>query len=309
MQITPAILRALYTSFSLAFQKGYGEAQPWWPLVAGEMPSTTKLNTYGWMERIPTMRKWIGPREAANLKSRAYQLANDPYELTVEVDRDDIEDDDAALGIYQQQIMPEFGRQVRKHPDQLITQIVKDNTILAYDGKTLFATDHVIGNSSYSNSHNLALTADNFNTVWSTMVGLKGEDDQPLGVMPNLLLHAPQLRKTALEVVQSEQVAKVVQNVAGSENVAATVIPNVQKGWAEPVMIQEWADSATRWVLVDTTKAIKPFIYQLRRAANFVARDRPDDPKVFDLKKFTYGTDGRWAVGISLPWLIARGKA
>lgn len=309
MELTPETLEALYTEFSLAFQAAYDSTEPWAPLLSTEVPSGTKSNTYGFVERLPKLREWTGPRVAHNLKSQAYTLQNRKFELTVEVDRDEIEDDDASLALYRQQVVPDFARQVKKHPDQLITELIAANTALAYDGKVLFAPDHVIGDSTYQNVWDLDLTEDNFNTVWSAMVGYKGEDGEPLGVMPNLLFHAPQLRKKAREVCGSDIVAKTILNVAGTENVAAAAVSNAVKGWVEPIMIPEWAGSPTRWIVADTTKAIKPFVHQVRRTGNFVARDRIDDPKVFDLSKFTYGTDNRCAVGITLPWLIARGKA
>jgi phage major head subunit gpT-like protein len=309
MEITPENLESLYTEFSLAFQQGYSSTDPWAPLISTEVPSGTKSNTYGFVERLPKLREWVGPRIAHNLKSQAYSLANKKFELTVEVDRDEIEDDDASLAMYRQQIVPEFGRQVKKHPDQLITELMLANTALAYDGVALFSNAHIIGDGTYSNDFDLALTEDNFNTVWSAMVSYVGEDGEPLGVIPNLLFHAPQLRKQARTVLASDIVAKTILNVAGDQNVAAAGVSNATKGWAEPVMIEEWATKPNMWVLACTTKAIKPFVHQIRRQGNFVARDRPDDPKVFDLSKFTYGTDKRCAVGITLPWLVGRGKA
>lgn len=309
MQITPANLEALYTDFSLAYQEGYDSTEPWSQIVATDVPSGTKSNTYGFVERLPKLRKWVGPRVAHNLKSHSYAVENEKFELTVEVERDEIEDDDASLAMYRRMIVPEFGRQVRKHPDQLLTELILANTALAYDGKPLFASDHIIGDTTYDNDFDLLLTEDNFNTVWSAMVSYVGEDGEPLGVIPNLLMHAPQLRKKAREVLASDIVAKTILNVAATENVAAAGVSNALKGWAEPVMIEEWAAHPNMWILACTTKAIKPFVHQLRRAANFIARDKPDDPKVFDLSKFTYGTDKRCAVGITLPWLIARGKA
>ena len=44
------------------------------------------------------MREWIGDREIQNLSASDYTIKNKDYELTVGVDRNDIEDD--TLGIY-----------------------------------------------------------------------------------------------------------------------------------------------------------------------------------------------------------------
>ena len=306
MLITPANLNALNTSLSLAYQKAYDTTAVWYPEIATEIPSGSTSNTYAWVEKMLKLRKWVGPRIAHNLKAQSYVLPNEPYEGTVEVDRDDIEDDN--IGVYTAMIMPGLGEAVRKHPDQLVAQLIKDNTALAYDGLPLFDHAHLIGESgTYDNDFDLLLTADNFNTVWSAMVGYQGDDNLPLGVVPSVLYHAPQLKKKALEILNSTTIVQAVQNVAGTENVGAAAADNQMKGWCKPVMIEEWSDKPNMWVLADCRKPVKPIVYQVRRKATFVARDNPQDPKVFNERKFTYGTDYRGAVGITLPFLTARG--
>lgn len=62
--------------------------------------------------------------------------------------------------------------------------------------------------------------------------------------------------------------------------------------------------AAAAWFLIDDTRAIKPLIYQKRRAANFVAKTQLTDDNVFDGNEFVYGVDGRWNVGFGL-WQLA----
>lgn len=62
--------------------------------------------------------------------------------------------------------------------------------------------------------------------------------------------------------------------------------------------------SGTPWFLLDITRAIKPFIFQNRRPAQFVAKDNPDDTRVFENKEFTYGVDMRCNAGYGL-WQLA----
>lgn len=298
MEITQPNLDALRTEFSLDYQKAYDATEVWAGEIATEIPSSTKSNTYGWIEKLPTLRKWVGPRVANNLKEQKYVLENEPYEGTIELDLDDVEDDN--LGMYKAMVVPSLGQAVKKNADQLIAAILKDNTALAYDGQPLFSDSHVIGKYTYDNDFALALTADNFSEVWAAMVAFKGEDGQPLGVLPNKLFVAPQLKKTALEIVN----ATIVANAAGTAGVS-----NVLQGWADVVVLEERADSPTFWALADCRKPIKPIVHQVRKPAQFIARDQLTDPKVFEKKVLTYGVDGRWAVGITLPFLIARGNS
>jgi phage major head subunit gpT-like protein len=58
------------------------------------------------------------------------------------------------------------------------------------------------------------------------------------------------------------------------------------------------------WMLLCTSKVMKPFIHQKRRPYNLISRARLDDPKVFDDGVFVYGVDGRSAAGVGL-WQLA----
>jgi phage major head subunit gpT-like protein len=298
MLLTTANLEALRTSFSLAYQGAYDTTPTWYDKLATSIPSSSKSNTYGWVEKIGNLREWLGPRVALNLTSHEYIIKNKAFEMTVEVDRDDIEDDN--LGLYTGMIMPELGEATRKHPDRLIADLLADNPD-AYDGTAFFATTgHSLGTHAYANSYNLALSADNFNTVWATMASIVGEDGRPLGLQGNLLVVPPQLKKAALEIMNATMTA----HVFGS-NTAAAAADNVLKGWAEVLVIPELASNPNRWYVLDSSRRIRPFVYQERRAPQFVARDRPDDPRVFEMRKFTYGVDKRCNVGVTLPFLMA----
>jgi phage major head subunit gpT-like protein len=62
--------------------------------------------------------------------------------------------------------------------------------------------------------------------------------------------------------------------------------------------------TGTAWFLLDTGRAIKAFIFQLRRAVQLVRMDRQDDEQVFMRKKFRYGVDYRGAGAYGL-WQLA----
>ncbi|MAA97784.1 MAG: hypothetical protein CMN87_08400 [Stappia sp.] len=59
------------------------------------------------------------------------------------------------------------------------------------------------------------------------------------------------------------------------------------------------------WYLFDTSRALKPLIYQKRRDYRFVRKDDPkSSDRVFDQDKFAYGVDGRAAAGFGF-WQMA----
>ncbi len=60
------------------------------------------------------------------------------------------------------------------------------------------------------------------------------------------------------------------------------------------------------WYLLDTTRAIKPIIYQERKKPKFVAMTKEDDEDVFMRKLYRYGVDLRCNVGFGF-WQMAYG--
>jgi phage major head subunit gpT-like protein len=66
--------------------------------------------------------------------------------------------------------------------------------------------------------------------------------------------------------------------------------------------------SGTPWFLLSTARAIKPLIFQSRKAAEFVSKDRATDEKVFEQREFRYGVDARYNVGFGFPQMAYGSK-
>ena len=62
--------------------------------------------------------------------------------------------------------------------------------------------------------------------------------------------------------------------------------------------------AGTAWYLLDTSRAVKPIIWQPREDYEFVALTRPDDAHVFVLDQFLYGVRARVNAGFGL-WQMA----
>lgn len=57
----------------------------------------------------------------------------------------------------------------------------------------------------------------------------------------------------------------------------------------------------TPWYLLCTNQSVKPIIYQERKPATFVSKDKETDDNVFSQRRFVYGVDLRCNVGYGLP--------
>jgi phage major head subunit gpT-like protein len=302
MQITTAALRALRTTISTIFQGAYSNTATWSDRVATVVSSTTASNTYKWFLKTLKLREWLGERVIQNLESTSYTLRNKRWEGTVEIDRDDVEDDN--IGVHSPMIS-ELGEAARRHPDRLIVDLLRNGELNeCFDGQFFFDTDHPVklndaSGGTYSNYFTATpLTAANYEAVRAAMMSRVDDVGDPLEVMPNLLIVPPQLGSLAKRILKNETV-----------NEGGVAVPNVNQGTAEILELVELSNDPTVWYLLCTSKAIKPIIIQMRRAPAFASKDADTDDNVFDHAVFKYGVWGRWAAGYTLPFLAAKARA
>jgi phage major head subunit gpT-like protein len=204
-------LARLYTGFTAVFNAAFQETPTWYERVAMTVPANTRIIDYKFLLDFPMVREWIGDRQISSLEPKAYQVEIKDWEATIEVDRNDIEDD--QLGFYNP-IIAALAQEARKHPEKLMADLMAGGFDTAcYDGQHFFATDHPVGPGTAAN----------------------------LG-----------------------------------------------------------GGTGTAWYLFDTSRAIKPFIFQSRRGVQLVRMDRQEDEHAFMRKKFRYGVDYRGAAAYGL---------
>ncbi len=314
MQLTPTALRSLNTQFVSMFGKAYDGTEAWWSEVATEVPSSTKSNTYGWMAKRTRMREWLGERVIQNLASHSYAIENKDWELTIGVDRNDFKDDN--LGVYNVPVQ-EMGEESKKHPDDLILDLMQTgHAQVCFDGQNFYDTDHPVdirdaskGTQSNYSASGMALNQTNLLTVVQTMMAYKGEDDRPMRVFPNVLDVPPQLWGTAKALLENDLIIQALQNVAGTENVAAGAVSNTTKGLLQVRVRPELANQPTAWYVHDTRKIVKPFVLQMRERPIIVARMNLNDDNVFWQKQYVWGVEARYNAGYALWFLSYKASA
>jgi len=287
MEINRANLRNLFIGYQTAFQNAFAGAPSEYQQIALTVPSTTAKETYPWLGKTTGFREWIGDRVIQNLELHDYTIKNKPFENTVGVNREAIEDD--SYGVFSP-LMAQLGQDAKEHPDTLVFRLLADGfNQKCYDGQNFFDTDHPVkvGNREVSVSNfqggtgtawylldltrvikpiifqkrkdynfvalqdetdenvfmrkeyiygtdarvntgfglwQLAyaskepLDSQSFNDVYAAMQSLKGDNGNPLGIRPKLLLVPPSLRAAALEVVKAER------NAAGATNINRDVV-------------------------------------------------------------------------------------
>lgn len=149
MIINQASLEGIYRSFKTIFNQAFDAAESLWPLVAMEVPSEGRSVDYKWLGAFPMMREWVGDRVVKDLTAFHYEIVNKDFESTVEVDRNDIEDD--QIGVYTP-IIQGLGDAAKKHADILVFGLLAQGfSTVCYDGQYFFDTDHPVGGQSVSN--------------------------------------------------------------------------------------------------------------------------------------------------------------
>jgi phage major head subunit gpT-like protein len=110
--------------------------------VATVILSNTRSNTYGWLGNFPQLREWVGSRVMQSMKESGYTIENQKYEATLQVKREDIEDDN--LGIYRP-LARSLAKEVVDFFDRHIVALMVDGfTGLCYDGQPFFDAEHPI---------------------------------------------------------------------------------------------------------------------------------------------------------------------
>ena len=302
MLVNKAVVQEIFKNLKTTYSKAFDAAPVVWPMIAMRVPSMGASNVYAWMDGFPRLKKWVGDKALKALSAHAYTLVNDDFEATVAVLRKHIEDD--QLGIFGP--MAEMaGFSSRQFPDEGVLEIVSGGFANAcYDGKYFFATDHPVINPAtgkpvnVSNKGTLALKCDtvtnaraSYGAARTAMKKFKNDVGQPLNITPSILLVGPSLEDTANILTMSDRIFDE---------------PNPYKGTAK-VVVDARLVTDTEWYLLDTTKPVKPFVYQDRKPPEFVSQVNLDSDDLFMRGEYKFGAEARAAFGYGF-WQLAYGS-
>jgi len=292
MIVNQQALVGITTGFKTIFNKVFDTSTTLWDKIATKVPSETGEENYKWLGKIPRMREWIGDREIQNLTGSDYTIKNKDFELTIGVDRNDIEDD--KIGVYNP-VIQDIAQSTVTFPDDLVFGLVKGGfTNKCYDGQPFFSDAHKAGKKTVSNKGTKKLTVESYAEARSAIMSQVDENGNSLKLIPNILMVAPANEGMARKILLADQIE---------------ASDNVFKGTAELMVVPDLAgeDTDTAWYLLCTTKALKPFIFQERKAPKFDALIDDKDENVFMRKQFIYGVTSRANAGYGF-WQMAFGS-
>lgn len=304
MLINKATIANVFINLKTIFNKAFEGAPSDWQETAMLVPSGSGQNDYVWLSRFPKMRKWLGDKVIKSLSAFKYTIINEDFEATVEVDRNDIEDDN--LGIYAPQAQ-EAGYSSRQLPDEIVTEL-KDNafTNVCYDGQYFYDTDHPVGGTSEAfaattlsnkgtavlSAATTALAMASLGVAIKAIMNMVDDEGRKLGLIPDILEVGPSLLETGRLLCENQKLT--------DES------PNPYVGMLK-LKINPRLTSATQWMVHVTKRPIKPFVYQERKAPVFVQQTSSENDDVFNRRKFKFGAEARAAGGYGL-WQMSYGS-
>ncbi len=341
--ITPANLAFWFTKLDTQLGYTYSITPTFHEQIASVIPSSTEQNGYAWIGRLDKFRLWQGSRITHEPAPQTYFLINQPFELTEKIDRFKLDDD--QMGVYER-TMPEMAIQAKKWPDYQLRDLIENsgaqtgNRQNGLDGLTFFNTAHPIdlynsaagtysndfsgggANVTYPNGKTIlpggAFGPTSVATLYSYMLQLKAENGEPLGVMPNEILVPTALATEAELVLKSTFYAPPAWNTIGTGASISTAGGNAAQVGAADNPIRRFGldfriipelTLPNYWYLLDTKKAFKPFLWQMRQAPVLAARVQEIDPVVFDTHAYLWGYWARGAPGWGFSWLACRSSS
>jgi phage major head subunit gpT-like protein len=320
--VSPANLSFFFTTLNTMYWQAFGVAPPWWMKVAQLYPMTTEQLGFGWMGMLDQMRPWTGSRVVRQPAPETYFVRHRPFELTLSIDQFKLADD--LWGIYFPTVQF-MGRNAAKWPDYQLRNLIRGlapwtgGAQIGLDGLTHWNTAHPIDvydatKGTYINDFTGAPAVNGINTggalgpnayatLWQEFVSRKSQSGEALGLVPNLTMLPPQLHLTALTLLTAAFFSpSSLGNFAG--NVGAT--ENVLRGSTDMMMVPEFAADPSTWYMLDTTGPVKPFSWCLRAAPDFVYRNQPQDPVVFDQHTYLFGSKAQGVSAWGHAFLSAR---
>lgn len=278
-----------------SFFEAFSSTPTYYQDLSTRFPSTTDEEKYGWLGSVPLMREWGTGRLAKGLRSESYSVKNLKYEATIEVDRDEI-DDDQTNQIRMR--VNELAEAAAVHKDFLIEQLLINGATEGYnahDGLPFFSDAHLSGDSG-SQSNKLTYTASDADVpttaefrgalgkAIASMVAFKDDRGNPKRIAPDGLVCVvpPTMLITAMEAIS-------MQFTNQSSNPLEL---NILRNFAKVIAMPGLTDG-TKWYLLKTNAKVRPFIFQDRAPVEFGAMEN-DSESGFKREIYLYGVRARY---------------
>lgn len=265
--------------FKSIFQKTYNDTNSEAKALATEVKSNDLSEKYAWLGNFPNMKEWIGLRDVKAFSDFGYALENKLYEASVTVPNLHIEYD--KVGLYKPAI-EQMAQNAKLFGSELVAEVLNGGTTnLCYDGKMFFAADHVMGTTTYANMSVGVLNSDNIIAGRTFLQGIKNANEKTMRVKPNLIVCGPSNLANVVTALDKEYKAGGETNTT-YKMMDYLILPEID---------------GNEWYMLDTSKALKPFILQVAKDGIFESSNDDKfmkDHALFGVKSFMNAGYGLW---------------
>jgi len=273
---------------------------PWIDAISNYFTSDQSSEEYAWLGMSPTMREWVGGRQAKGFRENGLTITNKHFEATLEILVRDMRRD--KTGQIKARIQDLAKRSTTHWASLISTLILNAEAGVCYDGQYFFDTDHSEGDSgTQSNDISVTLSAlpcplhgtTTFPSVpdmqlslakgVSQIVSFKDDQGEPMNedassflvmVPISLMTVAMQAVATPMQVAESQTALESLK-----QNFSISVVPNAR--------LSSWTNKVA---LFRTDSAIKSFIRQEETAVAMKVKGEGSEFE-FDNDAHQYGID------------------
>lgn len=325
MDITaPNQLIAFFTSVNTTLSLAYQTTTIVHPKIATLIPTGTEQHIEGWTGMGRTMREWTGSRVTESPAPQTYLVPVQNWELTESFDMFKMQDDHLGLLSHRP---AQLGMNIKKNEDYILRDLLENAKSQVgarqkgLDGLNHWSASHPVdfydsSKGTYVNDFGAsgtsiggitvggALAVTPYATVWQEMANRKSESGEKLGLLPDTTMVPTQLKATAETILNTQFFAPaIIGNLTGQ--VGPMDNSGVFRGTSDVLVWPDLSNQAA-WYLLVTKMMRKPFSVIMREAPQFLYRNSPTDPVVFDQHVFLYGAHSRSTVAWSFAWLSSR---
>lgn len=147
--------RAIIGEFYKTLEQDIGAS--WIPGISNLFTSDQEGETYRWLGQVPSMREWVGGRNAKGFKDNGIEIKNLHFEATLEVLVREMRRDKTGQVMVR---IRELAQRANAHWAKLLsTLIINGASTVGYDGEYFFDTDHPEGGTNQSNTVSVDISA------------------------------------------------------------------------------------------------------------------------------------------------------
>lgn len=268
--------------------------------------SDQESETYAWLGMVPSLRKWVGGRQAKQLRDLDITLVNEVYEATLRIGLDEIRRDKTGQVAIR---IAELARNTNRHWAKMLTDlIIAAESTTAYDGQYFFDTDHSEGDSGTQSNDitvdvsdapvnikgtYLAPSADVLSHAAlsgiNQILSLKDDTGQPLNENANefLVMVPNTFFPAAVAGLKAPNLSQGVTNAMALSGYKADVVANPRLTWTD------------KFAVFRTDGQVKPFIRQEEYGVQMAAQAEGSSAE-FEHREHVYGVDTSRAAGYGL---------